>query len=133
MKRFVLFALMAASVVALGCAGIGGVLGPGHAFGGSIMTNSVYASVDTVSTSYQFEKKDFTVIGPVQAVAESTSILGWIESGDAGYATLLEKAKEGKAADDVINVRIDNEYSNILGLYAVVKTHLHGVAIKWNK
>jgi len=131
MKRFVLFALMVTSVAALGCAGIGGVMGPGHAMPGSIMVGSTYASVDTTSTQYQIERKDFDVLGPVSVFAESSSILGWIEEGNAGYGELLKKAKEGKNADDVIDVRIDNEYSNILGLISNVKTHLHGIAIKW--
>ena len=131
MKHIALFALIAVSVFALGCAGIGGVGGAAHAMGGSIMTNSTYASVDTTSTTYQLEKKDFKVLGPVTGQATSTSILGWIESGDAGYKTLLEKAKEGKNADDVIDVRIDNQYSNILGLFAKVESQYHGVAVKW--
>lgn len=132
MKQIAMFAIIAVSVAALGCAGIGGVGGAGHATGGSIMTNSTYASVDTTSTIYQLEKKDFKVLGPVSGEATSTSILGWIESGNAGYYTLLEKAREGKNADDVIDVRIDNQYSNILGLFAKVTTKLHGIAVKWN-
>ncbi len=131
MKRYVLFALMAASVVALGCAGYGMHGGPGHAMGGSIMTGSTYGSADTTSTVYNLERKDFDVLGPVMAEASSTSILGWIESGDSGYGTLLEKAKEGKNADDVIDVRIDNEVNNILGLYCTVNAKYFGTAVKW--
>ena len=130
MKRFVLFALIIASVATVGCAGLM-YAGTGHAQGGSIMANSTYGAVDTTSTTYQFERKDFDVLGQVTAVAQSTSILGWIEAGDAGYATLLKKAKEGKNADDVIDVRIDYKYSNILGLYAKVDSQYQGVAVKW--
>lgn len=130
MKRIVLFGLIVASVAALGCAGIGGVGGPGHAMPGSIFTNSTYASADTTSTVYKLERKDFDVVGPVSVWAESTSILGWIESGNAGYGALLGKAKE-RGADDVMDVRIDNEVFNVLGLFAKVKTHMHGVAVKW--
>ena len=122
---------MVASVATVGCAMMAGTNGPQHAYPGSITTGSTYASVDTVSTQYQFERKDFDILGDVSVFVESESLLGWMQSGDAGYGLLYKKAREKMNADDVINVRIDNEKNNFFVFTSNVKTHMHGTAIKW--
>ena len=132
MKRLALIAVVASAIgISTGCAGMGGNPWMAHAAGGSIMTNQTYAGMDSTSTVYRLERKDFDVLGPVSAEVETKSILGWIASGDGGWKALLDKAKSEKGADDVIDVRTDGEYHNILGLISSVKTRLYGVAIKW--
>ena len=80
----------------------------------------------------EYKDKEFDVIGEVTAEVESKSILGILASGDSGYISLYKAAKS-QGADDVINVKIDTHYSNILNCYSVVKTKLLGLAIKWKK
>jgi hypothetical protein len=133
MKRLALIAMVVVAVgISTGCAGAWSFGNhPFNAGGGSIMTNQTFAGMDSTSTVYRLERKDFDVLGPVSAEVETKSILGWIASGDGGWKALLDKAKSEKGADDVIDVRTDGEYHNILGLISSVKTRLYGVAIKW--
>ena len=133
MKRFALAAAVATVIgVSTGCAGAWGAGNhPFNAGGGSLFTNQTFAGMDSTSTVYRLERKDFDVLGPVTAEVETKSILGWVATGDGGWKALLDKAKTEKGADDVIDVRTDGEYHNILGLISSVKTHLYGVAIKW--
>jgi hypothetical protein len=133
MKRFALFAAVAIAIgVSTGCAGMwSSGSHPTNAGGGCLMTTQTFAGMDSTSTTYRLERKDFDVLGPVSAEVETKSILGWIASGDGGWKALLDKAKSEKGADDVIDIRTDCEYHNILGLISTVKTRLYGVAIKW--
>ncbi|RME73413.1 MAG: hypothetical protein D6776_07115 [Planctomycetota bacterium] len=133
MKRLALALVVgAAMTVSTGCAALWSW--PVSAAGpGSLYVNETIPSKDTTSTQYRFERKDFDILGPVTAEAETTSILGWVASGDGGYGKLLSAAKSQFNADDVIDVRIDTEYSNILGLFSTVKTKIMGVAIKYKK
>ena len=125
------FALLALSLL-VGCAGTGG-FGPSGAYPGTIMNATTYPSENFSSTSYQFGKNDFQILGSVTAEAASSSILGIIASGDSGYVKLYDEAKKQHSADDVICVKVDTFYYNILGIISKVKTKLHGVAIKWTK
>ncbi|HVY60460.1 MAG TPA: hypothetical protein VHF22_02355 [Planctomycetota bacterium] len=132
MKHFALMAVVAAAIgFSTGCAGIGSGPDTAHAAGGSIMTSQTWAGMDSTSTVYRFEKKDFDILGAVSAETETKSILGWIASGDGGWKALLDKARSEKGADDVIDVRVDNEYHNIFGIISTVKTRLYGTAVKW--
>lgn len=132
MKRLVVLALvLGAATLSFGCAGVLGVHGPVNAGPGTIYTAATFAGMDSTSTVYKLERKDFDVLGPVSAEVETKSILGWIATGDGGWGALLSKAKGEKGADDVIDVRIDTEWVDILGIISTVHTRLYGVAIKW--
>lgn len=123
--------LLACAFLFVGCAGING-FGPAGAYPGGLIGDVTYPGSNFNATQYSFSKGDFEIIGPVTAEAESTSILGVISSGDSGYAKLYSQAK-AQGADDVICVKVDTHYYNILTFYTRVKTKLHGVAIKWTK
>jgi hypothetical protein len=133
MKRLALALVVgAAMAVSTGCAALWSW--PVSAAGpGSLYVNQTIPSADTTSTQYRFERKDFDILGPVSAEAETSSILGWVATGDGGYGKLLTQAKSQLNADDVIDVRIDTQYSNILGLISTSKTKLMGVAIRFKK
>ena len=128
MKKMIM--LLCAVIGCVGCAGFGGP-GVAGAFPGTIMTDATYPGM-AVWSRVNYNMKDYEVIGEVTADAESTSVLGIIASGDSGYIKLYKAAK-AQGADDVINVKIDCQYYNLLGLYSVVKNKLHGIAIKWKK
>lgn len=123
-------ALLALSMLIAGCAGIGG-FGPSGAHPGTIITDVTFPAANFSGTTYNFNSADFKIKGPVTVEAESSSILGIISSGDTGYGKLYQTAKEKFAADDVICVKVDTHYYNILAVYSKVKTKLHGVAIEW--
>lgn len=123
--------LLIVALMFAGCAGVGS-MPPSGAMPGTIVGDVTYPGTNFSGTQYQFTKGDFEIIGPVTAEAESTSILGILASGDSGYAKLYEKAKAA-GADDVICVKVDTHYYNILAFYTRVNTKLHGVAIKWTK
>ncbi len=132
MKRLALIALVVCAVgLSMGCAALWQANAPFNAGGGSILTDQTFAGHDTTSTVYRLERKDFDVLGPVSAEVETKSILGWVATGDGGWKALMDKAKSEKGADDVIDVRVDGTYHNILGIISTVKTHVYGVAIKW--
>ena len=126
MKKFALLAL----TLMIGCAGMGS-FGPSGAHPGTIMTNMTYPGANFNSTTYNFTKGDFKILGTVTAEAESSSNLGILASGDSGYTKLYDEAKKQHNADDVICVKVDTHHYNILGIIAKVKTKLHGVAIEW--
>ena len=119
-------------VMCVGCAGAG-FLPPSGAHPGTIMESVTFPGENFNATHYTFTKGDFQILGSVTAEAESSSILGIIASGDSGYIKLYENAKQQHNADDVICVKVDTFYYNILGIISKVKTKLHGVAIKWTK
>ncbi len=133
MKRLAL-ALVVGATMAMGsgCAALWSwpvsTAGPG-----SLYVNQTMPTKDTTSTQYRFERKDFDILGSVSAEAETSSILGWVATGDGGYGKLLSAAKSQLGADDVIDVRMDTEYTNILGLMSTSKTKLMGIAIKYKK
>lgn len=113
-----------------GCSAYGGP-GVTGAFPGTMMTNATYPGTAVWST-VNYKMDNYEVIGEVTADAESTSILGVFASGDSGYIKLYKAAK-AEGADDLINVKIDCYYYNILNVYSVVRNKLYGVAIKWKK
>jgi hypothetical protein len=122
--------ILVCAIALVGCAGFGGPSGVTGAFPGTIYTQAIYPAY--ASWGQVEYKRDFDIVGEVNGDAESSSILGIICTGNSGYAKLYEAAK-AKGADDVINVKIDTHYSNILGVYSKVITKLSGVAIKWKK
>lgn len=128
MKKLALLALS----LLVGCAGAG-MMPPAGAYPGTIMIDSTFPGANFNATHYTFNKGDFQILGGVTSEANSSSILGIIASGDSGYIKLYEEAKKQHGADDVICVKVDTHYSNILGIISKVKTKLHGVAIKWTK
>ena len=126
-------ALLACVILVAGCAGIGGPGGPLGAAsvtgGAGIMTNVTYPAVAPLN-KVAYKELDFEIVGPVQVEVQSSSILGLFQSGNSGYIELYKQAVT-KGAHDVINVKIDTHYYNILGIISRVKTIMHGTAIKW--
>jgi len=132
-RNAILFALCVTLAVATaGCAGFGGGLGLGTAQGGSILHNQVRPGYNSVSNGFQLRSENgFTFVKVVEAETASTSILGWIANGEGGFGKIYEAARAA-GGDDVINIRTDVDYNNILGLYCVAKSKWYGVAIKYN-
>lgn len=134
-NAFLLIAL--AAFITFGSTGCGvfygGRLGLGTARPGSILTNQVRPGYDSVGNAFQLRSENgFTFVSTVTAESSSSSILGWIASGEGGFGKLYEAAKAA-GGDDVINIRTDVEYNDILGVYLQAKTKWYGVAIKYNK
>jgi len=77
--------------------------------------------------------KDVTVLGPVSGVSKSSSILGWISSGDSSIKAAKDDALKGLDADDIINIEVDSKVKSILGVISEVELHLRGIAIKYKK
>ena len=127
MKKLI---MLICAVALVGCAGFGGP-GVSGAFPGTIMTNATYPGTAHWS-NVNYNMKNYEIVGEVNATAVSTSILGILASGDSGYIKLYEAAR-AQGADDVINVKIDCQYYNILNLYSKVTNKLRGFAIKWKK
>ena len=90
----------------------------------------VYPATNTSSTVYQLTTDDFEIRGTVMAEGEATNILYIIAEGDNGYRRLIEQA-QAQGADDVMNVRTDVEWTNILFFYSMSRTYLTGTAVKW--
>ena len=78
--------------------------------------------------------KKFTVVKPVKAEATTTSFVGLVSIGDASYATLKAKAlADCREADEIIDLEIDSNHNNILGIVNKVTTVMRGTAIKYQK
>lgn len=81
---------------------------------------------------YQIDREDFEIIGPVTAQAELKSFIGF-GFGDAGFERLWKEAAK-KGADDLINIKWDVEYTNVLFvIFTRAKIRLYATAIKWKK
>ena len=132
LRRLALTALIALSVVAFtGCALTVGSFGPSGASPGLVYTeDTIYPAANASSTQYVLTTQDFEIKSSVTAEGSSSSILGLFTTGDNGYELLLEKAR-AQGCDDVMNVRIDVRYSNILFIYQRVDTVLTGWGVKW--
>ena len=128
MKKLMMLVL---ATVMAGCAMFGGTGGPTAAWPGTIMNDTTYPGYAQWE-QVDYKARDFEVIGEVTAEVQSSSILGIICSGDSGYISLYKAAKS-QGADDVINVKIDTHYYNIMNCYSKVTTKLLGLAIKWKK
>ncbi|MCB2155021.1 TRL-like family protein [bacterium] len=131
-RRMILTALIALSVTALtGCSLTIGSFGPSGAGPGFVYTeDTVYPAANASSTQYTLTTDDFEIKSMVMAEGTSSSILGLFTTGDNGYETLLAEARD-QGCDDVMNVRVDVRYSNILFIYQRVDTVLTGWGVKW--
>lgn len=132
LRRFILTALLVVPVLAVtGCSLTIGAFGPSGAGPGLVYTeDTVYPAANASSTQYLLTTQDFEIKSWVTAEASSSSILGLFTTGDNGYETLLAKARD-QGCDDVMNVRVDVRYSNILFVYQRVDTVLTGWGVKW--
>ena len=134
--RNAFFLMVLAAFVTIGttgCTSFGGQLGLGTALDGSIIHNQTRPGYNGVGSGFSLRSDNgFTFVGTVVAETSSTSILGAAASGDGGFGKLYEAAKAA-GGDDVINIRTDVDYSNILGVYLATTTKWYGVAIKYNK
>ena len=120
-------------VASLGCTTFGGQLGLGTALPGSIIHDQVRPGYDSVGNGFQLRSENgFTFVKAVTATTTSTSILGAAASGKGGFGALYEQARAA-GGDDVINIRTDVKYSNILGVYLAAEVTWYGVAIQYNK
>ncbi len=129
-KTVVLLAILAAVVFVSGCATSLTGCGFDHAGPGLVFT-------DIYKGGYISPKadslKDVTVLGAVSVVSKSSSILGWISSGDSSIWAAKNDALKGLDADDIINIEVDTKVKSILGVISEVELHLRGIAIKYNK
>lgn len=132
MSKF-LTALALVSVVTLsGCIGAT-TFGPGGSLPGSLFNDINYPSALNPNTTHEIniERKDIDILGRVESMSESYTILGIIGQGDSGYGALLEQAK-AKGADGVMNVHIDTQVqAYVFGAYLKITTTLTGTAYKY--
>ena len=77
--------------------------------------------------------QDVTVLGPVSGVSKSSSILGWVSSGDSSIKAAKDDALKGLDADDILNIEVDSKVKSILGVISEVELHLRGIAVKYKK
>jgi hypothetical protein len=134
MKRnfFVYVATLGLAVGMSGCAGFAGWAGVNATNGGGIMSNMTVPSGNHSGTAFRNDGPGFDIVGQVSAEGQTTNILGWIANGDAGYKTLLEKAK-ASGGDAVIDYYYDAKLYNILTFYSKVDFILYGTAVKYKK
>src|SRR5262245_54435428 len=99
------------------CAGFAGWQGVNATTAGGIMSNMTVPSGTKSGTEFKNDGPGFDIVGQVSAEGQTTNILGWIAAGDAGYKTLLEKAK-ASGGDAVIDFYYDARLYNILSFYA---------------
>jgi len=106
--------------------------GPGGAPVGLLGNDTTYPNeIGNPTTRMQFYATDLQSVVPVQAEAESTSILfGLFGFGDSGYGKLTAAAREVKA-DAVMDVTVDTRVLNVLWIYRRVTMYLMANAIKY--
>jgi len=126
-------AIGAVAIMATGCAFGPASYGPGGAPPAFVYANSqTFPADNTSGTVYKLTTDDFEIRGTVTAEGKSTNILGILSEGNNGYEALLAEARS-QGADDVMNVRVDVSYTNILFIYQKVNTRLSGQAVRWTR
>lgn len=136
MKKSLYLAILASGVMLLmtGCQGI--VKANNNGFP-SVMPGLLYAEMQNAQMVQdkqlpRFQK--FVVLKRVQADAVTTNFLGLISIGDASYSLLKSRAlADCREADDIIDLEVDSNCNNILGIVNKVTTQIRGVAIKYVK
>lgn len=140
MKAFTCFAVLLSggSLLLSGCAipGLGGgpttQIGPSGVGQGGLFTHVSYPSENTSTTRYELTSDDFEILGPVTGRGSSMNILGIVAMGESGYEKALNQARAG-GADELMNLRLDTDFTNILGLFKKSETVVTGTAIRWKK
>ncbi len=125
---------VAVSVMVLSFTGCVGLMGAG---GATTTTAGIYTAMNlpseySPSTVHQFNASDFEILNRVESMGETKNILGIIATGNAGYHGLLAKCREA-GGDALIDVYMDVDYMNILGVYGVAKYNLYGTPIQYKR
>lgn len=82
----------------------------------------------------ELDARKYTIVGIVKAEAMTVNYLGLISQGDASYQTLKRKAlDEHRDADDLINIELDFNHDNLLGIVNKVFVEMTATAIKYQK
>lgn len=80
----------------------------------------------------ELSNRKYEIMGIVRAEAMTVNYLGLISQGDASYQTLKRKAlAEHHEADDLINVELDFNHDNLLGIVNKVFVDMTATAIKY--
>ena len=133
LKRLSLAVVVLSMVISfVGCVGIMGPGGLATTTPASIYTAMNMPSEYSPQTVHQFSADDFQIMNRVESEGETKNILGIIATGNAGYHGLLEKCREA-GGDALIDVYMDVDYMNILGVYGVAKFQLYGTPIKYKR
>ena len=95
------------------------------------LTRSAKPNMNSANIT-QYEPKEYTVLGPVTASANSRSILGIIAEGHEGQGLLWEAArtKYGDKVTGIKDISVSYDYTAILAfVYNEVRTTYTGIAV----
>ena len=132
-KMFLALGAIVSAAIVTSCAGIAtNNGGPATYFPGY----NVYTEGSYIAFIGDVQSTDYTVVQHgITGEATIKSFFGIIHEGDASFQTLKEKAffdNKIQDADDMIDIRIDYDQNNILGINKV-KVKMTGTAIKYKK
>jgi len=132
MKKIIcVVAILVLGALLSGCAGYGYGNGFAYAGPGSLFTDAYYGGYIQPKAE---SLKDVEVLGPVKGVSKTTSILGWLSTGDGSIlAAKADALRNYPNADDILNIEVDSKVHSILGIISDVELHLRGIAIKYKK
>ena len=127
MKKMILgLGAVVAAAIVTSCAGVAtNYGGPATAMmGPNFFTNASYNAFigEVKSTDYKVVKHG------VSGSSTIKSYFSVVHLGDASFETLKKEALSGLDADDIIDIRLDYDVDNVIGLNTV-KVTLHGTAI----
>lgn len=86
-------------------------------------------------TETQYASNDYTILGPVEAVGEGMTVLGFFGEGVDGTGLLWEQARKtyGDEVTGLKDITQSSEWLSVLGyLYARVTTTYRAVAVREN-
>lgn len=89
--------------------------------------------VDPLSRTWDYSSADFEVLGPVDAMGESSVILGLVARGTEGYGLLMKAARQkyGTDVSTVMFIFSDYTYDGVLyPIFGTIKTSYAGTAVK---
>jgi len=131
MKRIIVaVSLFLAVMTITSCAGVRTPVGYGSATGAFVFTHMTFPGGihDT-----QLNSDDYKILGKAHGTGSTTNILAIAAFGNCGVDEAYRDALKKSGGDDLINVKVDTEFTSILCLFSTVTTHVYGTAIKYKK
>ena len=98
----------------------------------SVYQRHTSGKYDANSRTLDYSSADFEVLGPIDATAESSVLLGLVARGNEGYGLLLKAARQkyGQNVTTVMFIFSDYSYEGILyPLLGTIKTSYSGTAV----
>ena len=114
---------MALLILVTGCAMLGPV--------GSVPTGLIYTGTTGPVSIAIGNYPEYKIVGPAKGKSTALGVLGIIAVGGASADEAYQSAIKRVQADALVDVRVDQKITSVLGLFSKHTTIVSGTAIKF--